>query len=41
LHGHPIAWVEFPNEDKMQQFDQLVNAREPAVTDVIGFMDGV
>jgi hypothetical protein len=41
LCGRPIARVEFPNEDKMQQFAQLVNVHEPTVTDGIGFMDGV
>jgi hypothetical protein len=41
LHGHPIAWGEFSNEDEMQQFSQLVNICEPTVTDVIGFMDSV
>jgi hypothetical protein len=41
LLRHPIAKVEFPNQDKMQQFAQLVNICEPTITDVIGFMDGV
>jgi hypothetical protein len=34
LHSHPIAKVEFPNEDKMQQFLQLLNICEPTITDV-------
>ena len=35
-----MAKVEFPDEEKMQQFAQLVCACEPSVQDIIGFMDG-
>jgi hypothetical protein len=41
LRFHPHARVKFPNEEKMQQFASMVELREPSVTDVIGFMDGV
>jgi hypothetical protein len=41
LRHHPIVRVEFPNEQRKQQFAQLISVHEPAVTDVIGFMDGV
>jgi hypothetical protein len=41
LRHHPVAKVEFPDEEKMQQFAQIVCTHEPSVQDVIGFMDGV
>jgi hypothetical protein len=36
-----IGRVEFPNEQRKQQFAQLISLREPAATDVIEFMDSV
>ena len=41
LKRHPLAKVKFPNEEKMAHFAQLIQAREPEVDDVIGFMDGL
>ena len=41
LHHLPIAKVQFPDEEKMQQFAQLACTCEPSVQDVIDFMDGV
>jgi len=41
LANHPIAEVRFPGAEKMRQFARMVQAREPLVDDVIGFMDGV
>jgi len=41
LKRHPFAQVQFPDEDKMARFARQINQREPAVNDVIGFMDGV
>ena len=41
MRFHPHARVKFPNGQKMQQFAAMVQAREPSVPDVIGFMDGV
>jgi hypothetical protein len=33
--------IKFPSSQKMQMFAEMINNREPAVDDVIGFMDGV
>ena len=41
LADDPIAAVRFPNEEKMREFARMVQAREPIVDDIIGFMDGV
>ena len=41
LKRHPLACVRFPNAEKMEYYAQLIHQREPAVDDVIGFMDGV
>jgi hypothetical protein len=41
LHCHNSAKVSFPSPEKMQQFILMVNHWEPAISDVIGFMDGV
>jgi len=41
LRFHPYARVKFPNNEKMQQFASMIESREPSVSDVIGFMDGV
>ena len=41
LKRHPLARVQFPDEEKMAEYAQLIHQREPAVDDVIGFMDGV
>jgi hypothetical protein len=41
LHGHPFAKVKFPSNAKMREFADMVQAREPLVDDIIGFMDGV
>ena len=41
LRHHPLARVKFPNEEEMQQYADMIRHREPSVTDVIGFMDGV
>jgi hypothetical protein len=41
LQDHLFAWVKFPNEAKMRQFADMVQLQEPAVSDIIGFMDGV
>jgi len=35
------AAVKFPTIEKMQEYAGLVSARDPMVTDVIGFMDGL
>jgi hypothetical protein len=41
LTDHPFAKVRFPDDAKMREFANMVNAREPIAEDVIGFMDGV
>jgi hypothetical protein len=41
LHDHLLSSVQFPNEGRMEQFAAMINAREPLVDDVVGFMDGI
>ena len=41
LRSHPLARVEFPNEARMRLYSDMVSAREPMVTNVIGSMDGL
>ncbi len=41
LSGHPFVKVKFPNDLKMREYVDMVQAREPLADDVIGFMDGV
>jgi hypothetical protein len=41
LNGHPFAKVKFPDDLKMREYADMVQAREPLADDVIGFMDGV
>ena len=41
LHSHPLARVEFPNEARMRLYSDMVSAREPTVTNVIGCMHGL
>jgi len=41
LRVHPMARIQFPNNEKMAEFAAMVQQREPLVDDVIGFMDGV
>ena len=41
LRSHPLAQVELPNEARMRLYSDMVSAREPMVTNVIGFMDGL
>jgi hypothetical protein len=41
LNGHPFAKVKFPDNLKMREYADMVQARGPLADDVIGFMDGV
>jgi hypothetical protein len=41
LQYHPLAKVKFPNVEKMQLFLDMISVQEPAVNNVIGFMDGL
>ena len=38
---HPLACIKFPDEQKMQQFAEMISIREPTISNVIGFMDGL
>ncbi len=41
MKRHPLAKVQFPNEDKMAGFAGQIQVCEPDIDDVIGFMDGL
>jgi hypothetical protein len=41
LNGHPFAKVKFPDNLKMREYADMIQAREPLADDVICFMDGV
>jgi hypothetical protein len=41
LKRHPLARVCFTNTEQLEYYAQLIHEQEPAVDDVIGFMDGV
>jgi hypothetical protein len=41
LKDHPFAKVKFPNNAKMREYTDIIQARELLVDEVIGFMDGV
>jgi hypothetical protein len=41
LKHHPLANIKFSNEEKMAQFARTIQEREPAIDDVIRFMDGL
>ncbi len=41
LRYHPLARIKFPDEQKMQMFAEMIHLREPTISNVIGFMDGL
>ncbi len=41
LRSHALASIQFPNEQKMQQFAEMISLHEATITDVIGFMEGL
>jgi hypothetical protein len=41
LRYHPLARVKFPDKQKMQMFVEMIRLREPMISNVIGFMDGL
>jgi len=41
LRFHPLARIKFPDEQKMQQFAEMISIREPMISNIIGFMDGL
>ena len=41
LRSHQMAQVKFPDAVKMREFVDMIQEREPLVSNIIGFMDGV
>ncbi len=41
LRYHPLARIKFPDEQKMQLFAEMIRLREPTISNVIEFMDGL
>ena len=41
LRFHPLARIKFPDEHKMRRFADMISLREPTISNVIGFMDGL
>ena len=41
LRRHPASAIEFPDEEKMNYFANMVHSREPLIKNVIGFVDGL
>ncbi len=41
LRYHPVARIKFPDEQKMRGFADMISLREPSISNVIGFMDGL
>jgi hypothetical protein len=41
LRFHPLACIKFPDEQKMQHFAEMISTREPTISNVIRFMDGL
>ncbi len=41
LRFHPLARIKFPDEQKMQRFAEMISLREPTISNVIVFMDGL
>jgi hypothetical protein len=41
LKGHLDSKVSWPSDEEMRQYASLVNEREPLVSNVIGFIDGL
>ncbi len=41
LRFHPLARIKFLDEQKMQQFAEMISICKPTISNVIGFMDGL
>jgi len=41
LKRHPLARIQLPDRDTMQEYAHIVHLREPRVMNCIGFVDGV
>ena len=41
LRFHLLARIKFLDEQKMQRFAKMISLREPKISNVIGFIDGL
>jgi hypothetical protein len=41
LRFHPFARIKFPDEQKMQLFTEMISLRDPTISNVIRFMNGL
>ena len=41
LKHHHASRIKFPNDAEMEHYSRLIQQREPTVTNVIGFIDGL
>lgn len=41
LRRHQAAKIQFPSEQKLEEFEQLITAREPLASGIVGFADGL
>jgi hypothetical protein len=41
LRFHPLSRISFSDEQKMRRFADMISLREPTISNVIGFMDGL
>ncbi len=41
LRYHPLTRIKFPDEQKMQMFAEMIRLREPTISNIIRFMDGL
>jgi hypothetical protein len=41
LRFQPLARIKFPDEQEMQHFAEMISTREPTISNVIRFMDGL
>ncbi len=41
LRYHPFARIKIPDEQKIEMFAEMMRLREPKISNVIGFMDGL
>jgi hypothetical protein len=40
LRNNPLSLVKLPNEQEMRRYADLVAAKEPSATNIMGFLDG-
>jgi hypothetical protein len=41
LLKHPSSHIKFPDDNEMAEYARLISLKEPAVSNIIGFIDGV